>query len=370
MLSKLILLLGSLIAGFIAFSCIRNNKDTLQTTNMTQPIPQENALPAIPEDVKLNETEIVQKEEIVQPEILTLTSPSLLYEESNTTNITVFVNTNESAKIQKALETYCPAPKCKLTIDTDDYISQASWQQNAIALVKTMQEANVQNGYIHIFENKVEVKGSVSDEKEKEALINALNTFKKEGMHIDTNLTIIKKPETKQPETSANLEEVQKEQQIKKEVPVVPEKNNKEKSHSTTLEDVQKQHIQKVQQNINTILKNNPIYFKRNSNELTLSSKQILDRIIDIVNKTTEEIEIAKLKISGHTDASGSAAYNKKLSQKRADTVRNYLIKHHIKVPTLEAVGYGEEKPVTKNPYDKQNRRVEIEIQQKESSHE
>jgi len=370
MLSKLILLLGSLIAGFIAFSCIQNNKDTLQTTSATPPIPQENALPAIPEDVELNETATIEKEEIVQPEILTLKAPSFLYEESNTTDITVSVNTNESAKIQKELESYCPAPKCKLTINTDDYISQASWGKDAVALVKTMQTSNVKNGYIHIFKDQIEVKGNLADEKSKNALENTLEAFKKEGMHIDTNLTIVKKPETKQPETSVNLEEVQKEQQLKKEVPVIPEKNGNEKSQSTTLEDVQKQHIQKVQQNINTILKNNPIYFKRNSNELTLSSKQILDKIIDIVNKTTEEIEIAKLKISGHTDASGSAAYNKKLSQKRADTVRDYLIEHHIKVPALEAVGYGEEMPVTQNPYDKQNRRVEIEIQQKESSHE
>lgn len=54
--------------------------------------------------------------------------------------------------------------------------------------------------------------------------------------------------------------------------------------------------------------------------------------------------------IEGHTDDRGAAAYNQQLSQRRADSVRNYLIQNKgIATDRLQAVGYGEERPLADN---------------------
>jgi OOP family OmpA-OmpF porin len=68
--------------------------------------------------------------------------------------------------------------------------------------------------------------------------------------------------------------------------------------------------------------------------------------------------------IEGHTDNVGKDAYNKKLSQRRADAVKAYLVKKGIDANRLTAIGYGEEKPIADNATkagQAQNRRVEAE---------
>jgi len=67
--------------------------------------------------------------------------------------------------------------------------------------------------------------------------------------------------------------------------------------------------------------------------------------------------------IEGHTDSVGSVAYNKTLSQKRADAVKDYLVKNlGIDASRLKAVGYGKAKPIADNKTAEgrqKNRRVE-----------
>ncbi|OHE62340.1 MAG: hypothetical protein A2X71_06540 [Thiobacillus sp. GWE1_62_9] len=69
------------------------------------------------------------------------------------------------------------------------------------------------------------------------------------------------------------------------------------------------------------------------------------------------------IEVAGHTDSRGSDAYNMKLSQERAEAVRNYLISKGIAADRLTAKGYGESQPVADNATDEgraQNRRVEL----------
>jgi len=67
--------------------------------------------------------------------------------------------------------------------------------------------------------------------------------------------------------------------------------------------------------------------------------------------------------IEGHTDSVGSVAYNLKLSQRRAASVRNYLIQNfNISPNRLTAKGFGEERPVASNNTDegrRKNRRIQ-----------
>jgi len=65
--------------------------------------------------------------------------------------------------------------------------------------------------------------------------------------------------------------------------------------------------------------------------------------------------------VAGHTDASGNAQYNKELSRRRAEAVKQFLVTHGIDASRLDTVGYGSERLlVPDRPYDSTNRRVEI----------
>lgn len=70
-----------------------------------------------------------------------------------------------------------------------------------------------------------------------------------------------------------------------------------------------------------------------------------------------------KVEVAGHTDSRGSDAYNMRLSERRADVVRNYLISKGIAADRLSAKGYGESQPIADNATDEgrfKNRRVEL----------
>ncbi len=69
------------------------------------------------------------------------------------------------------------------------------------------------------------------------------------------------------------------------------------------------------------------------------------------------------LEVQGHTDNKGAPAYNKSLSDRRANEVRKYLVKHGIDSSRLVSHGYGMERPVVSNDTDQNralNRRVQF----------
>jgi len=71
----------------------------------------------------------------------------------------------------------------------------------------------------------------------------------------------------------------------------------------------------------------------------------------------------AKLDVSGHTDSIGTDAYNQKLSERRANSVKSYLVKKGVAADRIVAVGMGESMPVASNKTKSgraDNRRVEI----------
>ncbi len=86
-----------------------------------------------------------------------------------------------------------------------------------------------------------------------------------------------------------------------------------------------------------------------------------LDAIVEIMNKYPK----ATFAIEGHTDSSGSAPLNLRLSEKRANAVKNYLVKKGVDTTRIEAKGYGEGSPVDTNNTRAgraNNRRVEIKV--------
>jgi len=109
-----------------------------------------------------------------------------------------------------------------------------------------------------------------------------------------------------------------------------------------------------------TKIKIENIKFKTNSDVISPESYATLNEAVEALKKIAV---YKKVEIAGHTDDQGPDAYNLKLSQRRANSVKNYLVKQGIDGAKLEAVGYGETKPIADNTTDvgrAQNRRVEF----------
>lgn len=109
----------------------------------------------------------------------------------------------------------------------------------------------------------------------------------------------------------------------------------------------------------------NGVTFEFNKARLTSNAQTILDTISPaFIGQPTLKVEIA-----GHTDSIGSAAANLKLSQKRAEAVREYLISRGAKPQQLQARGYGKTEPLIKperTAMDRErNRRVEFRVLEK-----
>jgi OOP family OmpA-OmpF porin len=104
------------------------------------------------------------------------------------------------------------------------------------------------------------------------------------------------------------------------------------------------------------------VMFDYNKATIKVDSNELLN---DVATVFTENAKIKKVRIEGHTDSDGKDAYNKKLSQERADAVKAFLVKAGIDETRLEAVGYGEERPIADNATDEgkeNNRRVEFNV--------
>ena len=103
------------------------------------------------------------------------------------------------------------------------------------------------------------------------------------------------------------------------------------------------------------------IIFDVNSAALKPQSMKTLDQIADVMNNNPE----SDILVKGHTDSMGSEKYNQELSERRANSVRNYLIAKGVATARITAIGFGKTMPVASNDTPEgreQNRRVEIEI--------
>lgn len=104
------------------------------------------------------------------------------------------------------------------------------------------------------------------------------------------------------------------------------------------------------------------ISFALNSAEITAQSRASLDRVLLGIK---DNPALTQITVTGHTDSSGDADYNKDLSDRRAKAVADYLRDNGLSGVTIDSVGMGEENPVASNATAEgraQNRRVEIDL--------
>ncbi len=114
------------------------------------------------------------------------------------------------------------------------------------------------------------------------------------------------------------------------------------------------------QQEIDGYLAKERVSFKSGRAELHESSFPILDMLASIARNCG-----ARLEVAGHTDGVGDAGVNLKLSQRRAEAVRRYLVRSGVAEERVEARGYGETQPIADNSTAegrKTNRRIEFRV--------
>jgi len=103
------------------------------------------------------------------------------------------------------------------------------------------------------------------------------------------------------------------------------------------------------------------LFFEYDQTKIMPESYWLLDSVAEILKSNPE----LKIKIEGHTDNIGGERYNMLLSQARTDSVRNYLLTKGITIDRMEAVGYGQTRPIADNSTldgRAKNRRVEFTI--------
>ncbi len=116
---------------------------------------------------------------------------------------------------------------------------------------------------------------------------------------------------------------------------------------------------EEVQNELNNYAKT--INFDTGKTSISKDSEEALTAILAIL----EEYPNAKFTVEGHTDSVGSAKNNKRLSEARALSVKDYLVTNGVEEFRLSSKGYGEEKPVADNNTRAgraKNRRVEINL--------
>ncbi len=94
------------------------------------------------------------------------------------------------------------------------------------------------------------------------------------------------------------------------------------------------------------VLSDDAVKFPLNKHEL---SKEAQDKLAEFADRLKSENKNVYLEIQGHTDATGSDAYNYNLGEARAEAVRRYLSKQGIALNRMSTISYGKDEPVESN---------------------
>ena len=102
--------------------------------------------------------------------------------------------------------------------------------------------------------------------------------------------------------------------------------------------------------------------FATNSAKLSVEGQAAMDKFVDDL-KATENLQVSNIDVVGHADSRGNDSYNQKLSERRANTVGEYLVSKGVVESLVSTSGRGEADPVDSNATPEgraRNRRVDI----------
>lgn len=122
--------------------------------------------------------------------------------------------------------------------------------------------------------------------------------------------------------------------------------------------------LEPISETWKTLLDNKPVCIEGANFEFDSAKlrNQEIKKLNEVVS-FAEKYKDAKLESSGHTCSIGTETYNQKLSQRRAESVKAYLVRKGVAADRISTVGYGESKPMADNKTRagrELNRRVEV----------
>jgi len=169
--------------------------------------------------------------------------------------------------------------------------------------------------------------------------LEAIKLQEKEIAENKRKQEIIIEEENKKKEALAAIELKQKEKKAKEAEVVAAEirKNEKVKQILEKEKDV-------IKDKDRLIIKTDPIYFDYDLWYIRKESKVVLGRVVELMKKYPEMV----IEIGSHTDSRGNLKYNEDLSQKRANSTRDFIIESGINAKRVQAKGYGESVPIIK----------------------
>lgn len=247
------------------------------------------------------------------------------------------------------ITTYLKIEKSENITLKDGVLSDFSLIEDIKPLVEKMQDIFDGDAKLSFENGEFNLKGVLKDENYK-ALFESILASIKLPIKNDVNIA----PLLKDPELAS------------KEIEEVENILNKDLIDSEDIkDDIVINEITKevIQENINSLLKEEKINFARASTNLTKNSKIVLEKIANILKDSEFNIEV-----EGHTDSKGRASLNDRISQDRANSVMNFLINQGIDKTRIKASGYGSRFPIAaedEQGLSIENRRVEIKIVEK-----
>jgi len=112
---------------------------------------------------------------------------------------------------------------------------------------------------------------------------------------------------------------------------------------------------------VQRVVLNADTFFDFDKTDIKTEGRQVLDQVA----AQTRQLNLETLIATGHTDATGPAAYNQNLSERRANAVKAYLVNQGVPADRIYAEGRGATQPIASNATREgraQNRRVELEV--------
>ena len=125
-------------------------------------------------------------------------------------------------------------------------------------------------------------------------------------------------------------------------------------------EEVEGAEVKRIEEGIDVTF-DSGILFGFDKSDLNANAKANIAKLGEVLNKYPD----TRLTIQGHTDSKGDDNYNRDLSSRRANAVRDYLIANGVKGGRLNTTAYGESAPIATNDTEEgraKNRRVEVVI--------
>ena len=199
---------------------------------------------------------------------------------------------------------------------------------------------NFENGAKLSFDgNMLILEGELKDNSHKNLITTVISKIDK--YEIQTNIY-----EKKEHIVDENKDNVTKNQNFEE-----IDKNNEQKEKILSKDDVQSL--------VNNIFITDKISFERRSAEPTEKSKVLIENLSNILKQNPK----FTIEVGGHTDSRGNKELNKKISQDRANRVKEILESFGVDKDRIKAVGYGNERPIAQddeNGLSEINRRVEF----------